>query len=110
MAKKNYLDLVPRKNEMFRVETDDKGKVTIFIENKGVFNKIAQKLLKKPRFTRVHLDEMGNFIWPLIDGHNSVNDIAMAVKAQFGEKAEPLYNRLVTYMQMLASYQFIIYS
>ncbi len=33
-----------------------------------MFNTIAQKVFGKPRFTKVHLDEMGTFIWPLIDG------------------------------------------
>ena len=52
-------------------------------------------------------DEMGNFIWPLMDGKNTVYDIAEQVKAHFGEKAEPLYNRLVQYMRNLESYGFI---
>lgn len=104
---KNYLDFIPVKSEVFRYSIDENGKVTIDILNKGVFNRIAQKFFKKPEYTHVHLDEMGNFIWPLIDGRKTVYDIAQLVKEHFGEKAEPLYNRLVMYMRTLESYGFV---
>jgi hypothetical protein len=51
---------------------------------------------------------MGNFIWPLIDGKRTVGDIALLVKAEFGDKAEPLYNRLVVYMRNLEMYHFVV--
>ncbi|MGN0437321.1 MAG: PqqD family protein [Lachnospiraceae bacterium] len=103
----NYLNFIPEYNEAFPFEIDEEGKVTIFVENKGLFNHFAQKLLKKPKVSQIHLDEMGNFIWPLIDGQKNVYDIAGLVKEEFGEKAEPLYNRLVQYMRNLENYQFI---
>ena len=103
----NYLDYIPVYNEKYKSEINESGEVTIFIENNGLFNKIAQKLLKKPETTQIHLDEMGNFIWPLIDGKRSILDISVLVHEEFGEKAEPLYNRLVQYIRNLESYEFI---
>lgn len=103
----NYLDLVPVFNEKLKWEQDEKGIVTIFIENTGLMNRFAQKVFKKPKVSQVHLDEMGSFILPLVDGQKNVNDIALLVKEHFGEKAEPLYNRLVTYMHTLESYGFV---
>lgn len=103
----NYLDLIPVFAQAHHWEKGEDGMVTIYIENKGLMNLIAQKLFKKPRVSQVHLDEMGSFILPLIDGTRTVNDIAMCVKEHFGEKAEPLYNRLVTYMHTLESYGFV---
>lgn len=102
----NYLDFIPIPNEKFPYEVKD-GKVTIFQENKGFFYFISQKFFKRPRVTQVHLDEMGNFIYPLMDGKRNINDIALLVKEEFGEKAEPLYNRIVQYMRTLESYGFI---
>ena len=59
----NYLDYVPMHNEdKYPFQTDDNGAVTIMVENKGVFNKIAQVVFRKPRISKIHLDEMGNFI------------------------------------------------
>lgn len=103
----NYLDYIPVHNEKFEWETDETGAVTIFVENRGVFNRIAQKVFKKPKISQVHLDEMGNFVWPLIDGQRSVFEIAGLVKEHFGEKAEPLYPRLVQFVRSLESYEFI---
>ena len=77
------------------------------IENTGIMNTIAQKVFGKPRFTKVHLDAQGTFIWPLIDGEKTVADIAALVKEEFGEKAEPLYPRIVKYFQIVESYNFI---
>ena len=103
----NFLDVVPRHNPKVGFEISEDGKVTILQENKGLFNFIAQKLFKKPRISQIHLDDMGNFIWPLLDGERSLYDISVLVKEEFGEKAEPLYNRLVQYIRTLKSYGFI---
>ena len=102
----NYLDFIPKIKEDLRWEKTQKD-VTIYIENKGVMNRIAQKVLHKPKVSQIHLDEMGTFIFPLIDGMKSVYDIAPLVKEEFGEKAEPLYQRIVQYMRTLESYEFI---
>lgn len=103
----NYLDYVPVYGDTCRYEINDKGNVTILVENKGVFHWVAQKLFRRPRISQIHLDEMGNFIWPLMDGERTIHDIALLVREEFGEKAEPLYDRLVQYMRNLESYGFV---
>lgn len=105
----NYLDLVPQRNGNLRWHEDLKKRIVLEVENKGVFNTIAQKLFNKPRFTKVHLDELGTFVWPLIDGEKSVAEIAYLVKEEFGEKAEPLYPRIVKYFQIMESYEFVVF-
>ena len=103
----NFLERIPKINEQIGWNTDDKGTVTLEIENKGVFNKIAQKLFKKPKISYVHLDENGSFIWTIIDGEKSLIDIGKEVEEHFGEKAHPLYERLAKYFQILESYGFV---
>ena len=103
----NYLDLIPRRNEALKWHRDLKDRVILEVENTGVMNTIAQRVFNKPRFTKVHLDAQGTFIWPLIDGEKTVADIAALVKEEFGEKAEPLYPRTVKYFQIVESYNFI---
>lgn len=103
----NYLDFIPIPCESLKSETDPTGLVTIFIENKGFFHYLAQKFLKKPAISQIHLDKMGSFIWLLIDGNHSIYEIAKNVKEHFGEEAEPLYNRLVQYVRTLEDYGFI---
>lgn len=103
----NYLDFVPIKNANIESKTDESGNVVLVVENRGVFNRIAQLIFKKPKHSMIHLEEMGSFIWPLIDGNNTIYDIADKVKEHFGEKAEPLYNRLVQYVKIMENYDFI---
>ncbi len=105
----NYLDYVPKLVPENKLECDEKGQITILMENKGFFNAIAKKFFRMPETTTVHLDELGNFVIGQIDGVHTVNDIAEAVKAKFGESAEPLYNRLVTYMETLRNNNFIYF-
>ena len=107
IIKENYLERIPKRPEKYEYTVGDDGIVTLHIENKGVFNKIAQKLFKKPRISYVHLDEMGSFIWPLLDGDKNIIELGKVVEKQFGEKANPLYERLAKYFQILDSYNFI---
>ena len=103
----NYLEKKPIRTEGIEWSKDEKGVVTLEIVNKGVFNFIAQKLIKKPRISYVHLDEMGSFVWALLDGEKDIYEIGKLVEAEFGEKAKPLYERLATYFKILESYKFI---
>ncbi len=104
---KNYLELIPVRNPEISWKSGEDGLVTLEIANKGAFNKIAQTLFKKPKISYVHLDENGSFVWPLIDGENDIIKIGEAVKEHFGEKAEPLYERLAKFFKILESYKFI---
>lgn len=104
--KQNYLEKIPTRNPNIGWTTDEQGIVTLEIQNKGLANRLAQKLLKKPKITYIHLDENGSFVWPLIDGKRTVTDIAQLVDEHFGEKAKPLYERLVKFFQILESYNF----
>lgn len=105
----NYLDKVPVRNKQYNWTKDEEGMVTIEVPNKGFFHFLAQKLLKKPPVTYVHLDSLGSFVWPLIDGVMDVHKLGERVEEQFGEEAHPLYERLVQYFNILESYHFILW-
>lgn len=103
----NLLEKKPVRNPDLRWSQDENGAVTLEMENKGLVNRIAQKLIKKPKISYIHLDEMGSFIWPLIDGERDIIAIGKEVEAHFGEKANPLYERLSQYIQTLQKYGFV---
>lgn len=103
----NYLERIPMRPEKIRWSSDEAGIITLDIENKGFFNLIAQKFFKKPRISHVHLDKMGSFVWPILDGEKDIAAIGILVKEHFGEEAEPLYERLAKYFQILDSYSFV---
>ena len=73
MKKENYLDKIPVKSERISWKTEEE-KITLEIENKGVYNRLFQKILKKPKVSYIHLDEIGSRVWPLIDGEKTIFD------------------------------------
>lgn len=110
MAKKqseNYLDYIPVYNPRNTWDEKD-GNVTINMVHKGFYDKIAQRVFHKPRVSHIDLDEYGSFLWLQIDGVKTIGQLAEKMKAQYGEKAEPLYDRLVHYMQVLRNNNFIL--
>lgn len=106
-SKENYLERRPFRPENLEWSKDDDGAVTLNIQNKGIFNTIAQKFFKKPKVSYIHLDEIGSFVWPIIDGEKTIIDIGVIVEEHFGEKSKPLYERLAKYFQILDSYGFV---
>ena len=104
---KNYLEKNPVRKVGLEWKTDDKGIVTLEIENKGFVNRLFQRFFKKPAITYIHLDEKGSFVWPLIDGERDIIKIGELVQEHFGEAANPLYERLVKFFAILESYGFI---
>lgn len=104
----NYLDYIPLRNENYNWKQEKDGTVTIFVENKGVFHRLAQIFLHKPKVSQIHLEEFGSFLWPRINGNSTIYDIGQQVQENFGEKAEPLYPRLVQYIRNLEQYDFVI--
>lgn len=104
----NYLEKIPKRNSCIKWTQEDE-KVTLLIENTGFFNRIAQKFFGRPKISYVHLDDMGSFVWPIIDGEKDILSIGESVEEKFGDKCEPLYERLAKFFQILASYNFIIF-
>ena len=103
----NYLERIPERSAQLVWTTDADGIVTLEVENTGWVNRIAQKLFGRPRISYIHLDKLGSFVWPLLDGERSIIELGKAVDAEFGEEAHPLYERLARYFQILDSYHFI---
>lgn len=103
----NYLLRVPVLPEGLRWSVGEDGLVTLEIENTGLMNRVAQKLLRKPRTSYIHLDRTGSFTWQQVDGKKDIVALGKLVEAEFGEETHPLYERLATYFQVLDSYHFI---
>lgn len=105
----NFLDYIPKHNKLYPFKIDDVGIVEIEVQNKGLFNRIAQIFFRKPKVSYIKLEEMGSYIWQQIDGNRTVYDIGILLKEQFGEKCEPLYERLSVYIKTLHNNEYIVY-
>ena len=103
----NYLEKIPVRKQAFRWTKNDEGIVTVEIDNKGFFNRLLQKIAKKPPVTYIHLDANGSFVWQCIDGERDIIKIGELVEEHFGEESHPVYERLVKYFAMLERAGFI---
>ena len=103
----NFLDYIPVRDEAITSERGEDGSIILKVPHNGFFDRVAQKFFHTPKVSSINLDEEGSFVWPLIDGKNTVYDIAQLVKAHFGESAEPLYPRLIKFLRIVESYRFI---
>ena len=102
-----YFERTPRRARTILWTADGEGIVTLKIENTGWANRIAQKLLGRPKVSFIHLDKMGSFIWPLLDGDKNISELSKIIDERFGKEAQPLYERLTRYIQILDSYHFV---
>ncbi|WP_329886945.1 PqqD family protein [Pseudoramibacter faecis] len=108
-SKENYLDYVPRPNQLFPAAVNAGGHIEIAVQNKGFFNKIAQVVFKRPKVSHIELDDFGSFVWRAMDGERSIFEIGQMVKERFGEAAEPLYERLCRYIKTLHDNHYVVY-
>lgn len=102
------LQKIPKKNVDYEYDEENKSYI-ILMSHDGLNHRLAQKFFKKPKVTRVKVKGMGNLVWKSIDGENSIEDIANILKETYGEKSEPLYERLLVYLSNLEKNKFIKY-
>ena len=102
----NLLDLAPVRLVESERTPEDRA---ILLRPKFTWKPLAKLLqprLPRPYF-KVHLDEIGTFVWDRIDGQTTVGVIADAAREHFGERIEPVYERLKQFLYQLESGKFI---
>ena len=103
----NYLERIPKIRRSIDWKINEENLVDLILENKGFMNRVFQKFFKKPKFTYIHLDNLGSFVWKLIDGEKSIVDIGRLLEEGLGDTAEPVYERLAQFFKILESNRFI---
>ena len=88
---KNYLDFIPEKNPEIEYETGEDGIITVLIEWKGFYHKLAQRFFRRPRVSEIKLD---------IDHKKDVHAISKELEAEFPSMEQPL-TRLIKYLEIL---------
>lgn len=58
---------------------------------------------------RVRLDDTGSFAWKRLDGERSVREVAGAVRERFGPDAEPVEERLGSFVRLLRRERLVRY-
>ncbi len=103
----NLLTIVPDRNVDWK-ETED-GKIDLIKPKYSNIHirHLVDRLMKEPHYT-VHLDEVGSFIWHQIDGQRTVEIIGREMQQNFGERIEPVFDRLAQFIHSLHSGKFIL--
>ena len=63
--------------------------------------------MKNPN-VRIKLDDLGSWVWQQIDGKKTVYQIGLELQKAFGSEADPVYDRLGLFMNLLARRKFIL--
>ena len=85
------------------------GIVEITIENTGFYNRVAQKIFKRPRYSFIKLDEYGSCVWQQIDGQKTIYEIGQILKESHKGASNQLYERLSTFFGILERNKYIIF-
>lgn len=96
---KNFLLYIPEKKHTVYEERNNK--VYLVFHHNKLIEKVTSKLFRKPRVSDIELDDLGSSVWKLIDGKNNVYDITQKLQKQYGEKCEPINERLILYLRYL---------
>ncbi|WP_102401622.1 PqqD family protein [Haloimpatiens massiliensis] len=103
---KNVLLMIPQRK--VNIEWEKNGEIiTLIIKREKYIDKIMHKIFKTPKVIRIELDQIGTFVWENCDGIKNINDISKQMKSHFGQKIEPVLERLITYIRTLKNNNFI---
>lgn len=105
----NFLNFIPV--TAFEWYISDESKKVIIKRPKfdnPVLKKYVVPYFKKPYF-EVKLDEFGSFVWQKIDGNKNIYEISNELKNHFGEKVEPVYDRVSRFIKHLRQQRMVKY-
>lgn len=101
-SNREVLDIVFRISEGLEYEVGADGIVTILEKQEHKVQKFFRKLrFRIPEYKRLSLDEYGSYVFLQIDGIKTVEDIGEKLEEKYGEKAHPLYERLLLFLNHL---------
>ncbi|QAT43856.1 PqqD family peptide modification chaperone [Aminipila luticellarii] len=105
----NFLDVIFRVSNKLLYEVSEEGIVTILIKQDHMIQRFFRKLrVKIPEYRRITMDDFGSYAFLQIDGHKTVREIGEALEAEFGDKVQPLYERLSLFLRHIQDqYQYI---
>lgn len=104
----NYLEVTPVR--VLKEDVDENNLVTVLIPK--VTNRFAKKYFEpmlKSSVIKLKLDEIGSASWLAIDGKKNVAEIAAELVQKFGNKIDPVEERLTKYLTTLYEQRFITF-
>lgn len=80
-------------------EVDGNGIVTVLEKQDHKIQRFFRKLkVKIPMYKKITFDEYSSEVFLQIDGNKTVKEIGEELEAKFGDKVQPLYERLLVFL------------
>lgn len=93
------LNLKFRICDSINYKIDDNGIVTVLEKQDHKIQKFFRKLrFKIPLYKEITLDEISSEVFTQIDGIKTVKEIGEYLEVKFGDKVNPLYERLLVFL------------
>lgn len=105
----NYLELTPKRS--YGHEVEDSGKVSVLVpkfKNKIMVDLLMRRL--KAPYIKAKLDDFGSLTWIEMDGKKNVQSISLSLTNKFGDKVQPVDERLTKFLTQLYQYNFITFN
>ncbi|MDR1916399.1 MAG: PqqD family protein [Synergistaceae bacterium] len=84
--KKNFLDLVPSKNEKAQTVAIGGGRLGAVLIRDSLIERFVRRFIKDtPRTFTVKFDDYGSFVWSVIDGRRNTLEIAHMLHERFAD-------------------------
>jgi hypothetical protein len=95
---RNLLALVPERTKDYVLRDDGLVDVIIPRFGDGRVAKVLETLIKRTPIL-LKLDEIGTLTWHLCDGKHTVEEIGDQMDRTFGQRVEPVYDRLALFFK-----------
>ncbi|MEG1409312.1 MAG: PqqD family peptide modification chaperone [Terrisporobacter sp.] len=93
------LNIVYKISDEIEYEVNENGIVTLLEKQNHKIQQFLRKLKAKiPMYKKVELDEYGSAVFLAIDGVKTIEEIGRLLEDKFGEKVNPIYERLLLFL------------
>lgn len=97
----NIPNIIIESNDKFTI-VQKEDKVYISRLNNSKSQKIFRKIgFKVPKKSYLEFDEYSSYVYNQIDGKKNIYEIGQLLKLKYGNDAEPLYERLLVFLEHL---------
>jgi len=103
----NFLELIPKKNPNYQWIEKEDGLLQIIVPRDRLLDKVVRVIFKTSRQFTIHADSFGSFVLKNINVERNVEEFVIILRKKFGDEIEPLYKRLVTFLNTLRDNKFI---
>ncbi|MBV7275397.1 PqqD family protein [Clostridiaceae bacterium UIB06] len=93
------LNIIFKISNNLEYEVDKEGIVTILEKQDHKVQRFFRKLkFGIPEYKKISMDEYGSYVFLQIDGKKTVRDIGEELEVKYGDKAHPIYERLLLFL------------